>query len=280
MVKNSKIAFFQVVLFVIFLSSCTKKETNEVDNETQSVVDNAIANQEFMSILSASQHHAFNTKGIGNTTNLCDTLTKISGDTLWASATHTIPTYSLVIPNSSCSRSFTDSKTRTGSLLIRASNKIGVAGTKMTIKLVNYKAADITYTCDSIEVTTVSSNSLFTEFNVKLIKGLVGSTNGNINYSFDKTIRHYFSGNPIGTESFISVFGNATGVNSQGRVFTSNTPSASPLIKRKNCQYIDKGVLSLTPEGFKTRSVDFGDGTCDETATFLVNNNTISFKLK
>jgi hypothetical protein len=61
-------------------------------------------------------------------------------------------------------------------------------------------------------------------------------------------------------------------------------PSNSPLTKRANCQFISSGILNLTPEGFKTRTVDYTSGTgkdaCDDDATFSVNGNTVAFKLK
>jgi hypothetical protein len=38
--------------------------------------------------------------------------------------------------------------------------------------------------------------------------------------------------------------------------------------------------MELTPAGFKKRSVDFGNGSCDDLATFTVNENTVTFKLK
>jgi hypothetical protein len=40
------------------------------------------------------------------------------------------------------------------------------------------------------------------------------------------------------------------------------------------------GTVDVTPDGFKTRTVDFGNGACDDDATYTVNGQTISFKLK
>jgi hypothetical protein len=38
--------------------------------------------------------------------------------------------------------------------------------------------------------------------------------------------------------------------------------------------------MELTPDGFKTRTVDYGNGVCDDNATFTVNGSTVAFKLK
>ena len=62
-----KIKFLSVLVLasaVIFINSC-KKNTNEVDTETQSVVDNSICEQEFMQIQPAVNNMAIKTKGTG-----------------------------------------------------------------------------------------------------------------------------------------------------------------------------------------------------------------------
>lgn len=283
MINKLKSACFTVLLFLCFVS-CAKKETLSVDSETQSVVDNAIADQEFMCIVPASQQNAINTIGTGARSKAqaltCDTLTKLGGDTLWGTTGHIDPTYTMPVTNANCNLTLPDGKTRSGRLWIRLSNKLRLAGATMIIKLQEYKAGGMAFSCDSMIVTTISSSSLFTEFNVKLVNGLVAASNGNIRYNFNRTVKNYFFGNPAGTDPFASVYGSTNGVNTQGRVFTVAIPGTSPLVKHKSCQYIDKGVLELSPEGYKTRTVDFGPGNCDDEATFSVNNNTITFKLK
>jgi len=262
---------------------CKKKETVEVDNETQSAVDNAVADQEYASIVPTTNNHAINTKGTGAAGRLmatCDTLTKISGDTLFGQGGHVDPTYTLNISSTSTCNPMPDSKARAGALSIRLTNKIKVPGAKMIIKMLNYKTGTIGYSCDSIVVTTVAFNSAYTEFNIKLINGICQSPNWIVKYSSDRNIRHYSKGNPTGTDPVTEVWGTANGVNRQGRAFTVNIPQGSPLVKHKACAYIDKGVMALTPDGFRERTVDFGNGTCDDDATFTVNGNTVAFKLR
>ncbi len=274
-----------LLCFILVFQSCSKKATLQVDNETQSVVDNAIAEQEFMAIVPASQQHAINTKGTGalgkSQATPCDTLVKISGDTLWGKVGNVDPIYHLNISNNACSLTLPDSKTRTGLLSIRLTDKLKNPGAKMIIKMLNYKANNLDYGCDSMIVTTISSNTLFTSFNVKIVNGTVKQgTNWTVKYNLDRTLTNYPKGNPIGTEPYISIYGTANGINRHGKPFTASISEATPLIKHKNCQYIDKGILELTPDGFKLRTVDYGNGACDDGATFLVNGNTIAFKLK
>jgi len=80
-------------------TGCTKNQTLDVDNETQSVVDEAIADQEFMAIPPTVQQLALNSRTVNYRSLVvgCDTLTKISGDTLFGKANHIDPVYTMTI---------------------------------------------------------------------------------------------------------------------------------------------------------------------------------------
>ena len=285
----SLVLIFGSVL-LLSLNGCKKKETVDVDNETQSALDNAIADQEFAGIVPTTNNHAINTKGTGAQNGKvlppCDSLTKISGDTLFGTPGHSDPIYELNL-NSGCGNSFTDGKIRSGKWQIRLTNKIKVTNAQMIIKLINHKANSITYSCDSIVVTTLTFTPNYVKFNYKLIGGQCSGAGWTIKYNADRTITHYPKGNPGGTDPYTELFGTTNGTNRQGRTFTVDIPSGTPLVKYKSCQYIQRGILTLTPAEFKERTIDFGysigsnpAGGCDDDASFTVNGNTIAFKLK
>jgi hypothetical protein len=286
MKKTIHILLTMSCLVALIFFGCRKKEATAVDNETQSAVDNAVADQEFAGVVPTVNNHAINTKGTGAQSGKtaavpCDALTQISGDTLALGTTNysAYPVYTLDV--STCTLSMPDGKAlRSGILKITLTDKIKNAGAKMYIKMINFKTGTINYNCDSIVVTTISSNTLFTSFNVKLIKGVCQSPNWTIKYESDRTTTHYQKGNPSGSDPVSEIYGTANGTNRMGLKFSVVIPQATPLVKHKTCQYIDKGVIELTPENFKTRIIDFGQGTCDDDATFTVNGNTVAFKLK
>jgi hypothetical protein len=291
MKKSVKVIVSVSCIAAMFAFGCRKKETVDVDNETQSAVDNAVADQEYAAIVPATQGHAINTKGTGASGKFmagasvapCDTLywlNRTSADTNVVNGKYVnAPVYELNLANT-CGNSFTDGKIRTGKWNIRITGPLKNAGSQMIIKLINHKASNISYSCDSMVITTVSSNTLFTKFNVKLINGVCQNSNWTIKYSYDRTITSYAKGNPTGTIPLTEVFGTSNGTNRQGRNFSVNIPEGTPLVKYKNCEFIGKGKLSLIPEEYKERIVDFGDGTCDDNATYTVNGTTVSFKLK
>lgn len=279
-----------VFLGLITFTSCHKKETVEVDNETQSVVDNAVAEQEFMAMVPAVNNMAIKTKGTGAAHNramaTCDTMTYISGDTTFTNL-NSPPIYSLSIASASCSP-IQDAKIREGVMFITFYGRLKNVGSRIKLVMQNYKAANtdpnkkISYICDSIVVKTLVNTNApnVREFNVKIYNGkCIGANNGwTTLYSVDRTIRHEEAGDVI------KIWGTSNGTNREGRKFTVEVAVATPLVKRGNCQFISSGILNLTPEGFKTRTVDYTSGTgvdaCDENATFSVNGNTVAFKLK
>jgi len=61
-----------------------------------------------------------------------------------------------------------------------------------------------------------------------------------------------------------------------GEVVTWNINN--PLIKANNCYWVSKGVGVLKLNGTDIQ-VDYGDGTCDNNATLLLNGKTITIKL-
>jgi len=64
------------------------------------------------------------------------------------------------------------------------------------------------------------------------------------------------------------ITGTATGSNSSGVSYTANI--TTPLHRKLSCRWIDKGVIEFTNSNGKTRTLDYGDGTCDDQATVVV----------
>lgn len=277
-----KIKFLSILLVassLTFISSC-KKNTKEVDTETQSVVDNAICEQEFMQIQPTTNNLAIKTKGTSaqrlmGTTGGCDSLVFLSGDTTFATANHPTYEYNYGI----CSLANVDGVVRTGKLWVRFINRPNNAGSKTIIKLLNYKVnGTITYSCDSIVVTTISNSAGTKKWNVKVINGVcTGSTGWTIKYSCDKDITVTTNSTTALNDDVVSVTGTANGTNRDNRNFNV---VITGITKPATCKHITSGTLEVTPEDFSKRTVDFGSGACDDDATFTVNGQTISFKLK
>ena len=284
MKKNIFLSSILIASSIITINSCKKK--TEVDTETQSVVDNSICEQQFMAIQPVVNEKGITQSGIKKTTS-CGTwsiLGAISGTNTPNVTNDTVvnangffqngPVTFQIDYGTGCMSS-DGLSLKTGIINIKASKRWSVYGNPITIDLQNYKINNVTYT-GQIITTKVDSVTLTTQ----VINGHCTNGTWNIDYAGTKTIKQIGGYSTKGDESddVISITGNSSGKNRDNRNFTTSITSA--LIKKSSCKYMTSGTLDLTPDGLKTRTVDFGSGTCDDDATFSVNGQTISFKLK
>lgn len=280
MVKSLTIPLALAAFCTLLFTQCSKKEIQEVDNETQSVVDYAIADQEFLGIVPAIYQGLQATPGTGisgtNTALTCDTLSYVSGDTSTFSPN---VVYTMNASNAICGTTMPDSKTRSGKLNIRLTGEVR-KDSKIIVKFNKYTSEGHIYSCDSLVLTTVDVNASSATFNAVLINGSCKTGLSTITYRFNRTFVIYPKGDPAGEGPSVHVYGEASGTNRQGTNFSTSVSQQTSLIKHKMCRYIGAGQMELTPEGFKPRTIEFGDGTCDDEATFTVKENTVAFKLK
>ena len=71
--------------------------------------------------------------------------------------------------------------------------------------------------------------------------------------------------------------GTATGLNSQGE---SVTCTLTNIRRDHSCHFITSGTLEITPSGKPSRTIDFGNGTCDDLATVTRNGMTRTIHLR
>lgn len=269
-------------LVLLFLSgsvvfNCTKKTTTEdiVDSDVTTVVDNATIENVFNDVQNISDQAA---KGnvlyfAPNTTVDSDkynySALKSSCATISHDSTSTPKTITIDFGSSNCLCN--DGKNRRGQINVSYTGK--------------YK--------DSLSVHSIS----FTDYyvNDNLVLGTKTVTNngrnadGYLNYSIDvdgklvkanttDTIEWVSNRNRVWLEGestllnwlddVYSIYGTASGVNSAGVSYTAVI--TTPLRRALSCYYFDSGVLEITPAGKVKRVIDFGDGTCDASATVSI----------
>jgi hypothetical protein len=275
---------FSVIFFAVLIGfiSC-KKDTKDVDGDVQSVVDNSICEQEFMQIQPNVNNLAINTKGTGakkvmagaNVGGTCDTLKYLYGDTVNFSSANP-PVFEF--DYGTCSLGAFDGHTRTGKLNIRLIGKIKTAGSKTIIKMSNYKInGNITYSCDSMVVTTTTVTLSQYSFNVQVINGVCTGSGWELKYSCNKNVTINLN-NPGGSDDVLMITGTANGTNRHGKNYDV---VLNQITKHANCKWISAGTLEITPEGLGTRTVNYGeDDVCDNNATYSLNGQTIAFEMK
>ncbi len=285
MKKNIILSVAIIFSAMITLNSCKKK--TEVDNETQSVVDNALCEQQFMAIAPVVNEKGINQAGIKKMAASCETFTilgAISGTNTPNVTTDTIVdangfyqngpvTFQIDYGTVGCLGA--DGVFRTGKINITTAKRWSKYNNLVTVDLVSFKSNAISY---SGQIKIIKPDSV--TYTIEVVNGHCTNGTWNIDYAGTKTIKQIggFLSKDDETDDIISIDGNSTGKNREGRAFTTSITSS--LIKKSNCKFISSGSLDLTPDGLKTRTVDFGNGACDDDATFTVNGSTVSFKLK
>lgn len=71
--------------------------------------------------------------------------------------------------------------------------------------------------------------------------------------------------------------GSSKGVNRDGMAWTAKTTKV--IIKKGDCKWYDSGILQITPATGSVRTIDFGDGTCDNIAKLTVGDKVTEIKL-
>ncbi|MBC7693976.1 MAG: hypothetical protein H7141_00875 [Burkholderiales bacterium] len=285
MKKNIIISAILIASSFITLNSC-KKKAEDADGETQSVVDNSICEQQFMAIAPVVNEKGINQAGIKKTTS-CDSWTilgavsgtntpNVSSDTIVnANGYYQNGPVSFLLDYGTGCISFDGLSFKSGIIKITTAKRWSAFNNIVTIELQTYKVNNVTYT-GQVRISKPDSVT----FSMEIVNGHCTNGSWNIDYAGNKTIKQMAGFNTKNNESddVIAITGNSSGVNREGKAFTTNITSA--LTKKSNCKWITSGTLDLTPEGFKTRTVDYGAGNCDDDATYTVNGQTIAFKLK
>jgi hypothetical protein len=83
-------------------------------------------------------------------------------------------------------------------------------------------------------------------------------------------------GDSTWTNDVYLINGSFTGINSNGE---SVTGTLSNIRRDHSCHYITSGTIAITPSGKPTRTIDFGNGTCDDLATVTRNGVTRNITL-
>lgn len=273
----------RILLFGTFLSaallfsvSSCKKDTP--DTETQSATDNSLCEGEFNRVVPEANGIAIGEPGVNGNKMLpgvqlsCPVDSVDPQDTLngW-------PNTLYIKYGTSCTCS--DGKTRAGTLRCVFDTGWDSPTPSLTIYLENYYVNGVHFEGNVV----VSKNTAARTFTQTINNGKCSKTTPDntweILYNCTRTMQWSAGYNTV-TDPTDDVFlfsGSATGTNRDGKTFSVNV--TAPIEKRGNCRYITKGTFDITPEGKDARTVDFGDGTCDDKATLKIKNNTFTFSL-
>lgn len=281
--KTKQIIFKSILVFTcsaLVLTGCRKKE--DEDNDTTGSSDNALAERTYSDVQNisdeASEANSLSSYKVGAGDGLLSTCATVTRDTV------TIPhliTIDFGTSNCPCS----DGRNRRGKILVSYSGKYKDSLSTHTITFSNYFVNDNgvsgTKTVTNMGHIAAGGNL---QWNVSVTGSIVlANGGGTISWSSNRvrvmTAGESTSGILGWSDDVYSITGSASGTSAKGNAFTANITSA--LIKKMNCRHIVQGTFDFNPgNGKPIRTVDYGNGVCDDVATVTINGKTYTIQLR
>jgi len=267
-------------LVAVCLSSC-KKDKQETDSDTTSAQDQALASgveNDMTSIADeAGRNHTVTSFKTEETTAILSACATLSFDTLNASNPDTI---TVNFGNSNCLCN--DGRYRRGQLLISYTGKYKDSLTVITVTPQNYFVND-NQIAGTKTITNQGHNAQgHLVYNISTAITITKANGGGtITWQCTRQ-REWTAGESTLTlnDDMYSITGSASGTTSGGLGFTSII--TSPLIRNMaiGCRAnFTAGVIDHTPSGKYTRTINYGNGACDNIATVTINGNTFTITL-
>ncbi|MCB0396125.1 MAG: hypothetical protein KDD36_05705 [Flavobacteriales bacterium] len=268
MLRNHRNLYFTLAFAGLALAACNKEE---VDSETQSATDNSMAETEFAMVFSTSNNIVIREPGTKKILNECYTITAPDTTDPW-------PRVLTIDFGTGCLGD--DGRLRSGQIKVTITGPWNEYKSQITAELVNYyvNLQKHTGTLTAINQTAPGANTR--TFDINVDNASIVTDQGTIQWESSRTIEWLsgFDTDTVKTDDIFEVTGSANGTNRKGKTYEVKV--TSPIRMDGSCDWITSGVLELTPEGLSTRTVDFGDKTCDNKATVTIKGKSYEITMQ
>lgn len=271
MKKTIKSVFLLCFGSLMMICSCTKDNStnNSKDNETQTASDNMLAqtiNDDVTTVTAQSEDNGVSgTLGDSAYGFLLSPCATISLNTI--SSPH-----QLIIDFGSTNCKCLDGKYRRGKILVSYAGFYKDSGSSHTIGFDNYHVNDYKVEGSQTVVNNGHNQNGNITFNIDVNSTITDTSGNKLTYTSSRT-REWIAG--AGTtglfawlDDVYSITGTASGTSFNGTSYTANI--TKPLIVALNCRWIESGKIDFKPNGSLTRTIDFGNGDCDNKAAVSV----------
>ena len=286
--KNLKLSLATLSVVAIAFTSCRKDEKemladtttnqeseqseliqNDADNIADAAMKNDVTNYKMSSGASSSSNSRLSETmdALGG----CAILTRTEMDSLNADTL-------LVDFGTGCTGH--DGRVRKGKIQIIYTGKYWVSGSVRTQTFDGYSVND-----NLVEGTrTITNNgknaSNQTNWTINAQNMKVTKSDGKTHSWNSVRTRTITTGEGTNTiwDDVYEITGTVDGVNAKGVSFSAEI--TSPLVKEMGCKWLKQGVVVIKVNDKPDRTLDYGNGTCDDQATVTVGNKTKTITLK
>ncbi|MEI7596102.1 MAG: hypothetical protein WCK02_10170 [Bacteroidota bacterium] len=268
-----KIGAIFLVLGSVFLTlffSC-KKESLQ-DFGYQAAKDDAVSESIFADAFKQVDNAIRDTNVFYGLSNGCPTITQ---------DTATFPKVITIDYGAGCADSLTGI-VRSGKIIISLSKPWLEVGAVAVCSFENYIVDSYTISYFVKQTITFKgrANNLL-NFAVEVSDGEITSSEG-VFYCYSSRIFELYLGEstawPKMNDDVWRITGTAKGYDINGKEYFDEI--IYPLISQVGCHWIKKGTIEIKPEKGEIISLDFGSGTCDDSASATYNGNTYGFVIK
>jgi hypothetical protein len=277
-----KLQTFKLALIAIACSTtvcftaCNKSKKVKdaaTDNDTSMTKDNALGEFAYNDVGNIADEAGAVASGdnLNNykTTSNCATVTK---DTI--SIPHAV-TIDFGLTNCLCS----DNRNRRGKIIITYTGSYVDSGSVRTITFNNYHVND-NKILGTKTVTNMGHNANGKIYHSVIVNGLIikAITGDSITWNSART-RTWILGDNTSTKTDdeFQITGSGSGQKANGNTYTMLI--TQPLIKARACDWIKAGEIQVTPSTGNIKTVNYGNGNCDDQATVTINGNTYNITL-
>lgn len=270
--------------------SC-KKDQNQEDNDTSDAADNAFSQQCYNDLgtmadeaLRNGTSNAYKFTNPNSVLSLCATLDLTSGTKVPYSVDgkDTI-TVNFGTTNCLCN----DGRYRRGMVQFTYTGPYRTTGTVITVTPLNYYVNDNSVQGNKTITNLGSGTGYYMRHSIAVNGTIVKSSangGGTITWTANRT-RDWVSGDTtfMWDDDVYHINGSASGSKVNGISYTSTI--TSPLVRKfdvnnPTCKkYFVQGTLNHQPDNKPVRTIDFGNGACDNIATITINGQVYTVQL-
>jgi hypothetical protein len=264
-----KYALLLAVTIATLTTACRKEE---IKNDAQSVAQDITAHNDLIELITADADASVNglTEDGADDRNDCPVVSTAQPRGTWPN------TITLDYSDAGCTK---NGHTYQGKIIINQTGPINAAGTVRTLTFENFFFEGVKVE-GTKTVTNQGTNAAGQPFFAVNVQQTLTYPDGDQATYTSERVRTMLEG--AATEARIDdvwqITGNASGTNRNGVAYTVTI--TTPLIKRNPCAWVSEGIIEFVTDN-ATRSLDFGDGTCDRDATLTrADGTTREVKIK
>ncbi len=267
-----RLSLLALSLATAFIFMACNRRDKDKDSDTSLAADHALSENVY--------HDAVNMADEASDKSTGDHLSSYKTASNCATVTHdTLSTpKSITIDFGAVNCLCNDGKNRRGKILITYTGHYRDSGSVHNIAFDNFYVND-NHIMGTKTVTNMGKNSANQSYFSIQVNGLIvkAITNDTISWTSNR-VRTWIQGEstPVRLDDVYQITGSASGTKG-GNSYTATI--IQPLVKAVDCDYISAGVQTIQVAGKLPRSIDYGNGSCDNTAQVTIGSNVFTITL-